>query len=287
MGFEKNHKEDLEKQQNLMDEIQKVQEQILKSNNSNLLEKVKTLKDKNEEECEYQRGVEKNISELKGLMDQSTPDDIVFEEKMRELHQDHNRNLQHQIEMMAQIDEMKKIYELEQVDEETIKSDEKAMRNLETIKRDHNKALLKQKQMQNDIVLIQMNLLSNQQEDDMAVKKLQKLRDDTRKQLEERKHHEEKLGELKEMLDTMTQDVDIDFEEKMRFTTQEHNRSLQHQLELMQQIDEMKLMYEVQETQKKNELDNKKFIEKVESFEKNHREDLEKQQNLMDEIQKV
>merc|ERR1712142_368247 len=167
-----------------MSEIQKVQEQVLKSNNSNLLEKVQTLKDKNKEECEYQKGVEKNISELKGMMEQSNSDDIAFEEKMRELHQDHNRNLQHQIEMMAQIDEMKNIYELELVEEENVKSDESAFKNLENIKRDHNKALLKQKQMLNDIELIQMNLLSNQQEDDFAVKKLEKLKADNKKQLE-------------------------------------------------------------------------------------------------------
>ena len=61
--FEKNHKEDLKKQEALIDEIQKVQEKVLKFKDSNLLEKIQTLRQNSIDESEYQTGVEKNVSE--------------------------------------------------------------------------------------------------------------------------------------------------------------------------------------------------------------------------------
>merc|ERR1712240_184404 len=110
----------------------------------------------------------------------------------------------------------KKMYELDQINEEAIKSDETALKNLEVIRKDHNRALLKQKQMVNDIELIQMNILSEQQKDDQRIHQLEKLRADNQKQLENQRHHDEKLDELKEAVDTMNTECDIDFEEKMR-----------------------------------------------------------------------
>ena len=228
----------------------------MRENNVDLFQKVKLLQEQTNEECEYQKRVEENIKTLKNLLEESSKgEDIAFEEKMRELHQDHNRNLQHQIEMMAQIDEMKKIYELDKLDEEAASSDANALKQLETIKVDHDRALLKQKQMLNEIELIQMNVLADQHHDDKAVKKIEKMKADNEKQLEEQRHHDEKLIELKEMLDSMNNESDIDFEERARLVTQEHNRSLEHQLQLMMQIDEMKSKYEddIKERQKMNE----------------------------------
>merc|ERR1712240_59576 len=216
-SFEKSHQENLKLQNNLIAEIKSIQDNIAMNNNEDLKGKIKLLHQQSTEECEYQKGVEENITALKDALEQaSTGDDFAFEEKMRDLHQEHNRSLQHQIEMMTQIDEMKKMYELDQINEETTKSDETALKNLEVIKKDHNRALLKQKQMVNDIELIQMNILSEQQKDDKRIHQLEKLRADNQKQLENQRHHDEKLDELKEALDTMNTECDIDFEEKMR-----------------------------------------------------------------------
>merc|ERR1739838_867556 len=286
--FEKNHNENLEKQNSLIMEIKNIQENIVRENNVDLFQKVKSLQEQTNEECEYQKGVEENIKTLKNLLEESSKgEDIAFEENMRELHQDHNRNLHHQIEMMAQIDEMKKIYELDKLDQDASVSDANALKQLETIKVGHDRAFLKQKQMLNDIELIQMNVLSDQHHDDKAVKKIERMKADNEKQLEEQKRHDEKLIELKGMLDSLNNESDIDFEEQARLVTQEHNRSLEHQLQLMMQIDEMKSMYEddMKERQKMNE--NSKFIEKVEKFEKNHIENLEKQNSLIMEIKNI
>merc|ERR1712228_606918 len=175
--FEQSHKENLKTQKNLIAEIRCIQENVTKQADSNLTRKAKLLHQQSIGECEYQEGVDENITALKNLLEQSpAADNIAFEEKMRELHQDHNRNLQHQIEMMAQIDEMKKIYELEKLNEDAARSDDKAMKNIESIKRDHDRALLKQKQMINDIEFIQMNILTEQQKDDKIIHQLEKMR---------------------------------------------------------------------------------------------------------------
>merc|ERR1712083_610552 len=116
-------------------------------------------------------------------------------------------------------------------------------KNLESIKRDHDRALLKQKQMINDIEMIQMNVLSEQQKDDKVIRQLEKMKADNEKQLENQRHHDQMLGDLKDTIDSLNQESDIDFEENMRLITQEHNRSLDHQSELMAQIEEMKAIY--------------------------------------------
>merc|ERR1719312_1644439 len=287
-SFEKTHQENLKTQKNLISEIQSIQENVAKQNNTDLLSKVKLLHQKSVDECEYQEGVDENITALKDLLEQrSTDDDTAFEEKMRGLHQDHNRNLQHQIEMMAQIDEMKKIYELDQMNEAEVKSDEKAMKNLESIKRDHDRALLKQKQMINDLEMIEMNVLSEQQKDDKVIRQLEKMKADNEKQLENQRHHDQMLGDLKDTIDSFNQKSDIDFEENMRLITQEHNRSLDHQSELMAQIEEMKAIY-IMETKEKEKLaETEKFKDKITSFEKTHQENLKTQKNLISEIQAI
>merc|ERR1712228_207353 len=241
--LEKTHEDNLQTQKNLIAEIKSIQKNVSLQNNSDLSKKVELLQQQSFEECEHQEGVTENIKELNNLLEQSAAtDDIAFEEKMRELHQDHNQNLQHQIELMAQIDEMKKIHELDILNEEATKSDER-IKNLDSIKRDHDKALLKQKQMTNDIELIQMNILSEQQKDDKIIHQLEEMRAENEKQLEEQRHHDQKLDDLKEATDSLNQVSDIDFEEDMRLITKEHNRSLDHQSELMRQIEDMKALY--------------------------------------------
>merc|ERR1712228_229188 len=262
-------------------EIKSIQEHLSEQANTNLTRKVKLLHQQSIGECEYQEGVEENITALKDLLEQSpAADDIAFEEKMRELHQDHNRNLQHQIEMMAQIDEMKKIYELEKLNEDAARSDEKAMKNIESIKRDHDKALLKQKQMINDIELIKMRILDEQQNDEKVIYQLEEMRADNEKQLEDQRHHDQKLDDLKEAIDSLNQECDIDFEENMRVITQEHNRSLNHQSELMRQIEEMKAMYVLDKKEREKAAKNERFKEKIITLEKTHEDNLQTQKKF-------
>merc|ERR1711990_1309465 len=284
-AFEKSHQENMEKQKDLITEIKKIQENIVQETNEDVIKKFQTIQNQSEKECEHQNDIQQSVIALKDMLDDSTTnEDTVFEEKIRELHQEHNRNLQHQIEMMAQIDEMKKIYELETLEMESEKSDERAMKNLESIKKDHNRALLKQKQMINEIEMMQMKVLSDQQHDDAAIKKIEEMRAENEQELKNQRHHDEKLTELKEVLDSLNPEDNIVFEEDIRLVSQEHNRSLEHQLQLMMQIEEMKSMYNFDFTEKKEAQQNAAFKEKLNAFEKSHQENMEKQKDLITEI---
>merc|ERR1712228_674248 len=248
--FKKSHEEDVKMQHGLLTEIKHIKHTILPKingdmqNNPDLTRRLNILQQQSIDDFEYQREVENNIKALKTLIEQTQMcDNSVFDEKMRKLYQDQHRNLQNQIEMMAQIDEMKKIYELDKMNEKFAKSSDETKENLKSIKRDHDKAFLKQKQMINDIELIKMNILSEQQKDDEIINQLEKTRVDNEKQLEDQRHYDEKLDALKEAIDSLNQETDIEFEEDMGLIIQEHNRRLDHQSELMRQIEEIKAMY--------------------------------------------
>ena len=94
--------------------------------------------------------------------------------------------------------------------------------------------------MINDIEMIQMTILHDQERDDKIVVQAENLRENNQKLLDDQRHQQDKLENLKRALDSFNPESDTAFEENIRLLTQEHNKSLQHQLNLMIETEALK-----------------------------------------------